>query len=100
MTLRPPFQVAALLVVILIVFSIVGTIDMRVEEADSARIHEHMQRLAAARELERGLRTCPPPEPGWTDIVVMIVRYESDIVPVVERCMRFAERSYIPRAAR
>ena len=98
MRLPLPFQIASLLVAILIVFSLVGAIDMRVEDADAPKIHQAMQRAAAARELERGLRGCPPPKPGMTDIVVMIVRSESDTAPVVERCMRFAEASYLRRS--
>jgi hypothetical protein len=90
-------KIAGIVAFILSAFALVGAIDMRAEEATSAQVHEHMQRLAAARELERGLRGCPPAGPGMTDVVVMVVRYESDIVPVVEHCMRFTERSYLPR---
>ena len=101
-------KIAGILMIVISAFGIVGAIDMQAEIAseratsNEQRVthHDLMQRLAAARELERGLRGCPPAGPGLTDVVVMVVRYESDIVPTVEHCMRFSERSYLPRRAR
>ena len=106
-------KIAGIIMIIISAFGIVGAFDMRAEEAatnppatvasspfDKGGLGGFQQRLAAARELERGLRGCPPAGPGMTDVVVMVVRYESDIVPTVEHCMRFAERSYLPRRAR
>jgi len=101
-------KIAGIIMIIISAFGLVGAIDMQAEIAseratsNEQRVthHDLMQRLAAARELERGLRGCPPAGPGMTDVVVMVVRYESDIVPRVEHCMRFAERSYLPRRAR
>ena len=92
-------KIAGILMIIISAFGIVGAIDMQAELA-SERVTSNEKRAAAARELERGLRGCPPAGPGMTNVVVMVVRYESDIVPVVEYCMRFAERSYLPRRAR
>lgn len=94
------FYVAALIVVIFSVFAVVGAIDMKAEETTAAISHEAMQRLAAARELERGLRNCPSPGPGMTDIVVMVVHSSADSGPTVQRCMRFAEAPYLPRRPR
>jgi len=101
-------KLAGIMVIVLSAFGLVGAIDMQAEIAseratsNEQRVthHDLMQRLAAARELERGLRGCPPAGPGMTDVVVMVVRYESDIAPRVEHCMRFAERTYLPRRAR
>ena len=89
--------VAGLIVIVLAVFGIVGSIDRRIEEETGPQVHERMQRAAAAAELERGLRACPPHGPGFTDIVVMVVRYEPDNAPDVTRCFRIAERPFAPR---
>lgn len=95
--LRIPMQVkiAGLVAALLVAFSIVGAIDMRTEQERSAEIHEYMQRLAAARELERGYRDCPAPGPGMTDVVVMVIESSADAAPTVRRCFRFAERRSI-----
>ena len=89
--------VAGLVVIVLSVFGIVGAIDRRVEEETAPQVHERMQRAAAAAEFERGLRSCPPYGPGFTDQVVMIMRYDTFDAPTVTRCLRIAERSFAPR---
>jgi len=89
--------VAGVVIVVLAVFGIVGAIDKSIEEETGPQVHERMQRAAAAAELERGLRSCPPPGPGLTDIIVMVVRYEPDNAPDVTRCFRIAERPFAPR---
>ena len=90
-------KIAAILVVILALYGIVGEIDMRAAETTAVISQEARQRLAAARELERGMRDCPAPGPGMTDVVVMIVHSTADAGPTVTRCMRLAERPYVPR---
>lgn len=90
-------KVAGIVIFILSAFGIVGTIEMQAEQASQDQVHQAMQRAAAARELERGLRKCPPPGEGMTDVVVMIVKYTADADPTVERCLRFAEARYLPR---
>ena len=82
---------------VLIAFGIVGRIDFEVQQAAEAWNHEAMQRLAAARELERGLRGCPQHGPGMTETLVMVIHLTADSGPTVTRCIRFAERPYTPR---
>ena len=89
--------VAGLIVIVLAVFGIVGAIDRRVEEETGAQVHERMQRAAAAAELERGLHSCPPHGPGFTDVIVMVVNFGADSAPTVTRCFRIAERPFAPR---
>jgi len=89
--------VAGVVIVVLAVFGIVGAIDKSIEEETGHQIHERMQRAAAAAEFERGLRSCPPPGPGLTDIIVMVVNSTADSAPTVTRCFRIAERSFAPR---
>jgi hypothetical protein len=90
-------KIAGIVVIVLSAFGIVGAIDMRAEEATAATTHEAMQRLAAARELERGLRDCSTAGPGMTDVLVMVVHSPAGTGPTVTRCFRIAERSSLPR---
>jgi len=90
-------KIAGIIVIILSAFGIVGAIDMRADEATAAATHEAMQRLAAARELERGLRACPPAGPGMTDVLLMVVHSTPDTGVTVSGCSRIAERSYLSR---
>lgn len=41
------------------------------------------------------LKDCPPPSPGMTDLVVMVIKSQADMKPIVARCSRIAERAFI-----
>jgi len=104
-------KLAGIMVIVLSAFGVVGAIDMQAELAAEnppaaaasspfakGGFGGFPQRLAAARELERGLRACPPAGPGMTDVLLMVVHSTPDTGVTVSGCSRIAERSYLPRS--
>ena len=91
-------KIAGIMVILLSAFGIVGAIDMRADVATAKATRDAVQRHAAARALERGLRACPPAGPGMTNVLLMVIHSTPNAGVTVSGCSRIAERSYLPRS--
>ncbi|HJT63117.1 MAG TPA: hypothetical protein VJ797_15715 [Burkholderiales bacterium] len=58
---------------------------------------ERLAELIAAQRHAAPLTACPPPAPGMTDTIVLVVESRADAEPLVTGCSRIAERRHIER---
>lgn len=84
------FASIALGMLLLLLFGVLDERDARVTAAERAA-------PAAPQRQFVFLDDCPPPAPGYTDTVILVIRSQADLQPTVTRCARMAIKKYRPR---
>lgn len=82
---------AAVAVLILLAIGAVG------DDTDAARAEDNaaFQRVRDAHRVVYDIRDCPRTSPGESDLILLHIRTQADMRPVVSGCTRIVDRAWL-----